>query len=117
MIFEGVVNLGHRFPSRTIADPVEREYIKPPRHSSFGSPPLRVTHEVYLFGKEEEIWDRKFARQAWEKSENCRRFKVILSKATGHKINNIVGLACGSLSRSDRNNTASQHALLITAKN
>lgn len=89
----------------------------PPRHSSFGSPPLRVTHEVYLFGKEEEIWDRKFARQAWEKSENCRRFKVILSKATGHKINNIVGLACGSLSRSDRNNTASQHALLITAKN
>lgn len=86
--------------------------------------PLRVTHEVYLFGKEEEIWDRKLAghafvkaRQAWEKSQNCKKFEAILSKVTGHKINNILGLACGSLSRPGRPQSAFQHALLITAKN
>lgn len=28
MIFEGGVNLGHRFPSKRLTDPVEREYTK-----------------------------------------------------------------------------------------
>lgn len=41
---------------------------------------------------------------------------MTLSKARGHKINNIVGIACGSLSRPDRHNAAFQHALLVTAK-
>ncbi|KAJ5413061.1 hypothetical protein N7465_005366 [Penicillium sp. CMV-2018d] len=146
MIFEGVVNLGHRFPSTTLADPIEREYINLDlaidySHAgrliadlaTYGDDddipvsdltPLRVTHEVYLFGKEEEIWDRKLAghvfekvRQAWEKSQNCKKFEVILSKVTGHNINNIVGLACGSLSLPDRPQSAFQHALLMTARN
>ncbi|KGO77606.1 hypothetical protein PITC_074130 [Penicillium italicum] len=143
--FEGVVKLGHRYPSTTSADPVVREYInleiaieyKHPARlmidlnmNDYGGEifvnvltPLLVTHEVYLFGKQEEVWAPKFAgdafnkaREAWEKSEGRKRFEVTLSAAGGHRINKIVGFACGSLSRPGTPKAAFQHALLATAK-
>ncbi|CAG8909104.1 unnamed protein product [Penicillium egyptiacum] len=86
--------------------------------------PLRVTNEVYPVGEEEEVWDSEFTRDAfeqekvaWEESETRKKFEVTLSKAKDHKINNIVGLACGSLSRPGRSKSAFQHVLLVTAKN
>ena len=84
--------------------------------------PLRLTHEVYPFGTREEIWSSKHAgatfekeRRAWEASEAHSNLEAILSTTRADKINNIVGIACGSLSRSGRPNSAFQHALLLTA--
>ncbi|CAG7983926.1 unnamed protein product [Penicillium salamii] len=55
---------------------------------------------------------------AWEESETCKNFKSILSSfASGHDINNIVGLACGSLALPENDSAASQTALLVTVRN
>ncbi|CAG8071442.1 unnamed protein product [Penicillium salamii] len=55
---------------------------------------------------------------AWEESETCKNFKSILSSfASGHDINKIVGLACGSLALPENDSAASQTALLVTVRN
>jgi hypothetical protein len=85
--------------------------------------PLQVVHEVYPVKREDKIRKRddvaesfNNARIAWEASETCKIFKSGLSNnASGHKINRIVGFACGSLTQS-RPRAAFQHALLVTAK-
>ncbi|KAF9253178.1 hypothetical protein DTO013E5_2463 [Penicillium roqueforti] len=144
-VFEGTVNLGHHFFSTTFANPVEREYIYLDLAIDYNHAgrliadimrypdgidipiseliPLRLTHEVYPFGTKEEIWSSKHAgvtfekeRRAWETSEAHRTLEVLLSTTRADKINNIVGIACGSLSRLGRPNSAFQHALLLTAK-
>jgi hypothetical protein len=85
--------------------------------------PLRVTHQVYPVDQE-KVRGYEFARDifkrkcvSWEESVTRANFEEILKEAEGHKINNVVGLACGSLSRPYRYNSAVQHALLITVKN
>ena len=86
--------------------------------------PLGVTHEVYPVSQNEKIWRYEvawdiFKRKcvSWEESETRTNFEEILKEVKGHKINNIVGIACGSLSRPYRYNSAVQHALLVTVKN
>ncbi|CAG8381107.1 unnamed protein product [Penicillium salamii] len=55
---------------------------------------------------------------AWEESETCKNFKSTLSSfASGHNINKIVGLACGSLALPNNDSAASQTALLVTVRN
>lgn len=56
--------------------------------------------------------------QTWEESESCARLKSILSsKVSGHDINKIVGLACGSLALPNNEQAANQTALLVTVRN
>ncbi|KAJ5356092.1 hypothetical protein N7517_010701 [Penicillium concentricum] len=84
--------------------------------------PLEVFYSRYqvLSGERDpETMVREFKekRRSWEASETCQNFKTILSEnASGHEISNIVGVACGSLSRPYNPQTDFQHALLLTLK-
>ncbi|KAJ5199861.1 hypothetical protein N7491_009342 [Penicillium cf. griseofulvum] len=81
--------------------------------------PLRVTYEPFkrVWNPKQPVVSFNHAREAWERSETYRKFKLVLSSnASGHKIERIVGFACGSLSQPNRPGAAYQHALLVTAK-
>ncbi|KAF3027952.1 hypothetical protein E8E15_001452 [Penicillium rubens] len=142
--FEGTVNLGHRFRDKFhlkrectyIYKDLAIEYNHPEKLKldvqksilddctrASALTPLRVTHQVYPVDQE-KVRGYEFARDifkrkcvSWEESVTRANFEEILKEAEGHKINNVVGLACGSLSRPYRYNSAVQHALLITVKN
>ncbi|KAJ9482201.1 hypothetical protein VN97_g11238 [Penicillium thymicola] len=69
--------------------------------------------------KEREVVDQNFRKKrlAWEDGETCKNFKSTLSSsASGHDINKIIGLACGSLSLPNNDCAASQTALLVTLR-
>ncbi|KAJ5761411.1 hypothetical protein N7533_003450 [Penicillium manginii] len=55
--------------------------------------------------------------QAWEESETCAHFKSILSsEVSGHEINKIVGLACGSLALPNNEQATNQTAVLVSVR-
>ncbi|KOS45091.1 hypothetical protein ACN38_g3978 [Penicillium nordicum] len=69
--------------------------------------------------EEREVVDQDFRKKllAWEESETCKNFKSTLSSfASGHDINKIIGLACGSLALPNNDGAASQTALLVTLR-
>jgi hypothetical protein len=69
--------------------------------------------------KEREVVAQNFRKKslAWEESETCKNFKSTLSSfASGHDINKIVGLACGSLALPNNDSAASQTSLLVTVR-
>ncbi|KAJ5177755.1 uncharacterized protein N7500_000454 [Penicillium coprophilum] len=85
--------------------------------------PLQLIYAIYYVEddptRKPETVAREFEAntQVWEASEACENFKkTLFQNASGHKINSIVGFACGSLSRPYNPHTDFQHALLITLK-
>ncbi|OQE10524.1 hypothetical protein PENVUL_c004G05752 [Penicillium vulpinum] len=145
-IFKGEMNLGHCFVSKLYESKVETKMINLRFVIEYNHParlmdsitlaykegadvpvmnlmPFQMAHEVFECHNLEEPSSCKIAgdafkneRQAWEKTETCRKLPVTLSRALGHEINSIVGFSCGSLSLPGRSKAAFQHALLVTIK-